>query len=85
MIEGLALAKRHAPRLAIVDLSLPGSNGIELLRRLRRECPGTRTLVFSSMCNAQVVRGVVQAGANGFVEKTQPLGVLRPRRIIATT
>jgi len=77
MLEALALARRHRPRLAIVDIGLPGANGIELIRRVRRESPETRTLVFSSMRNHQVVRGVMQAGANGFVEKSEPLGTLR--------
>jgi DNA-binding NarL/FixJ family response regulator len=77
MLEALGLARRHRPRLAVVDIGLPGANGIELIRRLRRESPATRVLVFSSMRNHQVVRGVMQAGANGFVEKTEPLATLR--------
>lgn len=77
LVEALAVARRHRPRLAIVDIGLPGANGIELIRRIRRESEGTRMLVFSSMRNHQVVRGVMQAGANGFVEKTEPLATLR--------
>lgn len=77
MLEALALARRHRPRLAVIDIGLPGANGIELIRRVRRESPETRMLVFSSMRNHQVVRGVMQAGANGFVEKTEPLATLR--------
>lgn len=75
--EGLAVAARHRPDLAIVDIGLPGSNGIEVIRRLRREDPTIRILVFSSMQNVQVARSVMQAGTQGFVEKSEPLSVLR--------
>ncbi len=77
MVEGLAQARRHRPRLAIVDLGLPGANGIEFLRRLRRECAATRSLVFTSLRNPQIARGLVQAGAHGFVEKTSSLTQLK--------
>ena len=77
MLEALAQVRRHRPRLAIVDIALPGANGIELIRRIRRESTETRMLVFSSLRNHQVVRGIMQAGANGFVEKTEPLSTLR--------
>ena len=77
LVEGLAQVRRHRPRLAIVDLGLPGGNGIEFLRRLRRECAGTRSLVFTSLRNPQVVRGLMQAGAHGYVEKTGSLTQLR--------
>lgn len=77
LVEGLAQVRRHRPRLAIVDLGLPGANGIEFLRRLRRECAGTRSLVFTSLRNPQVVRGLMQAGAHGYVEKTGSLAQLR--------
>jgi len=77
MEEGLAAAQRHQPELAIVDIGLPGANGIELIRRLKREVPSTRVLVFSSMQNLQVARGVMQVGSMGFVDKSEPLSVLR--------
>lgn len=77
MEEGLSAALRHQPELAIVDIGLPGANGIELIRRLKREVPKTRVLVFSSMQNLQIARGVMQVGSMGFVEKSEPLSVLR--------
>lgn len=77
MEEGLAAADRHRPDLAIVDLGLPGANGIELIRRLRRDNPGIRVLVYSSMQNIQIARSVMQAGTQGFVNKAEPLATLR--------
>lgn len=75
--ESLSAAARHRPELAIVDIGLPGANGIEVIRRLRREDPTLRILVYSSMQNLQVARGVMQAGTHGFVDKSEPFSVLR--------
>lgn len=75
--EALTLARRHHPRLAVVDIGLPGSNGLEFLRRVRREVPGLRLLVLSSIQSLQVVRGVIQSGANGYVDKCAPLATVR--------
>lgn len=75
--DGLAAAARHRPDLAIVDIGLPGANGIELIRRLRREDPTLRVLVYSSLQNLQVVRSVMQAGTQGFVNKSEPFAVLK--------
>jgi DNA-binding NarL/FixJ family response regulator len=75
--EGVIAAQRAHPDLAIVDIGLPGINGIELIRRLRREIPNLRILVFSSLQNLQIVRSVMQAGTQGFVDKSEPFSVLR--------
>ena len=77
MEEGVAAAERHRPDMAIVDLGLPGANGIELIRRLRRDNPDIRVLVYSSMQNVQVARSVMQVGTHGFVNKSEPLATLR--------
>jgi len=75
--EALTIARRHHPRLAVVDIGLPGSNGLEFLRRARRELPGTRLLVLSSIQNLQVVRGIIQSGAHGYVDKGSSLSSIR--------
>ena len=46
-IEAVALALRLRPDVAIVDISMPGLSGIEVVRRLHAELPATRTLVLT--------------------------------------
>jgi DNA-binding NarL/FixJ family response regulator len=75
--EALTLARRHHPRLAVVDIGLPGSNGLEFLRRARRELPGTRLLVLSSIQNLHLVRGIIQSGAHGYVDKGASIASIR--------
>jgi len=65
------------PDLVILDIMLPGMNGVEILRRLQKQLPDTRCLIFSGYQNLHLVKETVRAGANGFVEKTAPLTELK--------
>ncbi len=58
--------------LAIVDLSLGGRNGLDLLRELRAISPATPIVVYTMHPESQVGVRALQAGANGFVTKDQP-------------
>lgn len=61
------------PDIVVVDARLPGLNGLELIRRLNRQLPRTRYLVFSAYQNPSIVKDMLEAGAHGFVEKTAHL------------
>jgi two-component system response regulator NreC len=62
-----ALATR--PDVAIVDISMPGLNGIEVVRRLSMELPKTRVLVLTMHEEEEYVLHVVRAGAAGYLLK----------------
>jgi len=62
-----ALATR--PDVAIVDISMPGLNGIEVVRRLTEELPKTRVLVLTMHEEEEYVLHVVRAGASGYLLK----------------
>jgi two-component system cell cycle response regulator DivK len=69
--EGLAIARERLPQLVLMDIQLPGMNGIEALRRLRAD-PATRAipvLAISASVMQQARREIVEAGFDGFVEK----------------
>jgi len=57
------------PDVAIVDISMPRLNGLEVVRRLAADCPGTRTLVLTMHEEEEYVLHVVRAGASGFLLK----------------
>ena len=67
--EGLRLAKQHLPDVAMVDLSMPGPQGVELIGRLRSQVPRTRVLVLSMHTARAPVRAALAAGAHGYVVK----------------
>jgi CheY-like chemotaxis protein len=46
--EALRLAREHPPRLALIDLCLPGTDGIALARRLREEVPDTTFVLMTA-------------------------------------
>jgi len=56
-------------QLLVIDLSLPGMSGLELLRRLSRRLPELRTLVFSMHESPATVSSCLSAGARGFITK----------------
>jgi DNA-binding NarL/FixJ family response regulator len=65
------------PDLVILDVMLPGLNGVDVLKRFSRHLKNTRVLVFSGFQNPALVRELLQAGAHGFVEKSARLAELR--------
>ena len=70
--EACALFPRHEPDLTITDLVMPGSSGLELIRRLCERDPRTRMLVFSMHDGDMLVQRALDLGALGFVSKSSP-------------
>lgn len=68
--EGCALYVKHEPDITVTDVSMPGSSGLELVRRLRERNPRARTLVFSMHDSEMLVRRALELGALGFVSKS---------------
>jgi DNA-binding NarL/FixJ family response regulator len=62
--------------LLVLDLSLPGLSGLELLRRLGQRLPGLPVLVFTMHEGAATVRQCLRAGAAGFITKSSAPEVL---------
>ena len=61
--EALALAKRRPPDVAILDVTMPGMNGLEAAARLAAECPSTRVIILSMHANEEYVLRALNAGA----------------------
>lgn len=64
------------PKVTVTDLSLPGSSGIDLIRRIRARDSGARVMVFSVHDEAVVVDKAIQSGASGFISKRSAPEVL---------
>jgi DNA-binding NarL/FixJ family response regulator len=67
--EAVELAARLQPDVALVALSLPELNGVEVTRRIRRAAPATEVLIFTWNTAEQLAREAVRAAARGFVLK----------------
>ena len=67
--QALDRLRRATFDLAIVDLSMPGMNGLELIRRARVEFPHLPVLVLSMHAEEEYALRAFKAGANGYVTK----------------
>ena len=67
--EALALVAELKPDLVIMDVRLPGRNGIDTCREIRALYPGTEVIILSSFAEPQTVTGAFMAGAKGYVLK----------------
>lgn len=67
--QALELMRRAPVDIAIVDLSMPGMNGLELIRRIRAEFPRVGVLVLSMHAEEQYALRAFKNGANGYVTK----------------
>lgn len=67
--QALECLRRQSIDLAIVDLSMPGMSGLELIRRIKSEFPTVAVLVLTMHSEEQYAIRALQAGANGYVTK----------------
>ena len=68
----LVLVNQLHPSVVLMDIRLPGMNGIDATRRIRRDHPGTRVLVISAYDDEEYIRGALEAGASGHLSKAAP-------------
>jgi DNA-binding NarL/FixJ family response regulator len=68
--EAVDEAKRLLPDLVIMDIGMPGLNGLGATRQIIRELPGTEVLILTMHQSEQIVWEVLEAGARGFVMKS---------------
>jgi DNA-binding NarL/FixJ family response regulator len=68
--EALELHVRLAPGVTVLDVSLRGSSGIEVARRILGTSPDARILMFSMHEDAVYVRRALAAGAQGYLSKS---------------
>ena len=71
--EAMEVIRRLTPELAIVDLSLPGANGIELIKNIRAEFPKLPILVLSMHDESLYALRALRAGADGYVMKHEAM------------
>jgi len=83
--EAVRLATEHRPDIVVMDVSLPGMNGIEATREITRRAPGVKVLVLSMHADAAYVRQGVKAGARGYLLKdSEDLDLLHAVKVVAT-
>ena len=70
--EAVQMAAEHAPDLMLMDLKMPGMNGVEATRRIRAHHPEIKVLVLTTYDDDQWVFDAIRAGASGYLLKDTP-------------
>jgi two-component system, NarL family, nitrate/nitrite response regulator NarL len=70
--EALRKARELSPDVVLMDISMPGMNGLAVTEVLRKEAPDMKVLVLSVHSNREYIFRVIQAGAHGYVSKEAP-------------
>jgi two-component system, NarL family, nitrate/nitrite response regulator NarL len=82
---GLALIREHQPDVALVDVRLPGLDGIDVVAALARHGPAVPVVLLSAFGDAPLMRAGLQAGAAAYITKDADREViLRAVRAAAT-
>jgi DNA-binding NarL/FixJ family response regulator len=68
--EGIKLARYYFPDVVLMDIQMPGVNGIEATERLQQSVPGVKVLGVSSHTNPAYAQKMVRNGALGYVTKS---------------
>jgi len=82
--DALVLNRLHRPDVIVMDLRMPGTDGLATLAALRRECPGARVVILSNYTGADEIHAALQGGAASYLPKTvgQP-ELLKAIRLVA--
>jgi two-component system response regulator DesR len=71
--EALAQIEEHRPQVALIDLRMPGPDGLEVARRASRTSPDTAMILFTGHAEPAVLTAAFDAGARGLVLKELPV------------
>jgi two-component system response regulator DesR len=74
--EVLAAARAHDADVALLDIEMPGRDGIAAAAELRRNLPGTRALMLTTFGRPGYLRRAIENGASGFLLKDAPAAQL---------
>jgi len=67
--EALTLIERLLPDVVLMDIAMPGLNGLEATRRIKKKFPEIKVLVLTMYTNEEYVFQILNAGANGYLVK----------------
>ena len=74
--QAVALYDRLRPAVLLMDIGMPGCDGVEATLRIRRQHPDARIVIFSAHEGDEVVHRAMQAGASGYLLKNVPFAAL---------
>lgn len=70
--EGVATYKREKPVLVMLDVNMPGQDGIETLKQIRAFDPQASVIMLTSLANRQTIEDAADGGALHYIRKDTP-------------
>jgi DNA-binding NarL/FixJ family response regulator len=70
--EALEAIERLEPEVVIMDVRLPGIDGISTIRRIQQAAPNVKAVIFSAYGDKRLLSDAIAAGARGYVMKGSP-------------
>ena len=70
--DAVSAAQQHKPDAVILDVMMPGTDGLEALPRILDVSPDSKIIVFSAYATVPIVQQALEAGASLVLEKTVP-------------
>jgi len=71
-LDALRKAKEFSPDIVLMDIDMPGLNGLAVTERLRKEAPGVKVLIVSADNTPDFMLRIIQSGARGHILKDAP-------------
>ena len=68
-LTAMEACKKFKPKLVCLDVLMPNSNGVEVLKEIKRELPETLVLMVTGSVDRETVQSAIQSGACGYVVK----------------
>jgi NarL family two-component system response regulator YdfI len=82
--DAVEIIKQNEPQIVLMDVRLPGMDGVSTIKRIHEEAPNVQFVVFSAYGDRRLVSDAIAAGARGYVMKgAPPDDLLRAVRTVA--
>src|SRR3954452_16745397 len=82
--EALQAVEELEPEVVLMDVRLPGIDGVSAVKRIHQQAPGVKFVIFSAYGDKRLLSDAIAAGARGYVMKgSPPEDLLRAIRTVA--
>jgi DNA-binding NarL/FixJ family response regulator len=68
-VDAIHMAEKFCPRVVVMDMSMPGLDGVQATREILKKAPSTAVLILSMYSEENYVRNALDAGARGYLLK----------------
>jgi two-component system, NarL family, response regulator LiaR len=77
--QAITACERSLPDAVLMDIRMPGMNGIDATRRLKERWPELRVMILTTFQDDESIRGALDAGADGYLLKSAPASGMAER------